>query len=622
MCGIFGAWPAANPALLERCARRLTHRGPDGFGSYIDAEHGVFLALCRLAVIDLSDRGKQPMCNEDGSVWITFNGEIYNYREIRQQLIQLGHTFRSDTDTETIVHGYEEWGMGCLERLRGMFAFCIWDTKRQTLTLARDRLGIKPLYYCDQQDRIAFASEIKALMAVPWVERSVSFSGLCQFLQHGYVSGPQSIWNGVLQLPPGHYLNVNLARGTRELTRYWELSGETQHWEEDAAIARLEELLASSVSEHLISDVPVGVFLSGGLDSSTITSYAAPLSPRINTYSIGFEGWEGNELSAARKVADHYGTTHHEGIITRARFPELRNVYAAFEQPLADSSVLPTHLLSELARESSTVALSGDGGDELFGGYNWYEAVQPTPRKRMSWMAESARRALSLGKPWPYGCANQFEQFGLLTCPSFALAEITTLFPQLAGANAHPPDVDALFRPFTRPDLEPIKRWQNVDVNAFLVDDNLLRVDRCSMAHSLEVRVPLLDHRLAEFAFSLPDDLRIRRGEKKYLLKRVLQHKFPAGVLDRPKQGFSFPVDRFWPIDEMLDEVRNGTMRRTGFIDAGALDGILADRSQSNWRLKLWMLAVLERWASHWVLGDLSANKWHPASDPLLPVRT
>jgi asparagine synthase (glutamine-hydrolysing) len=617
VCGIFGSYPAPNPSVLESCARRLSHRGPDGFSSYYDAAQSLFLAHCRLAIIDISDRGRQPLCNEDGTIWVTFNGEIYNFAELREELVHLGHQFKSATDTEVIVHGYEQWGPDCVERFRGMFAFCVWDAGTKTLFMCRDRLGIKPLFYCEHSGHFAFASEIKALIALPWMEHKVNIGSLRRFLQHGYVQGPESIWLGISHLPPAHCLTIDLASGRKTLSRYWDLNLQTERWNESSARERLHELLRSSIREHMISDVPLGVFLSGGLDSSALTVYAAGVSPQLNTFSIGFDGWENDEQEAARNVATYCHTTHHQAVVTKGRLAELRAIYAALDEPLADSSVIPTHLLCSMARKQVTVALSGDGGDEILGGYAWYFGIRKTVRKRLSWMLQSLKRQISYGAPWPYGCANELEQFGLLTCPSFSNAELEGLFPDLAGESANLVEGEAvdLFGEFYRSDIEPSKRWQYVDLNAFLVSDNLVRVDRCSMSHGLEVRVPFLDHRIVEFAFSLPEHLRLNGSDGKYILRRLLDGQVPQEVVNKRKQGFSFPIEKYWPIEEMVEEIQNGTMQKQGFICREALKRLLSDRRHGNWAIKVWLLAVLERWCSHWLLGDVAANPWHPASD-------
>jgi asparagine synthase (glutamine-hydrolysing) len=559
------------------------------------------------------------MCNEDGTIWVTFNGEIYNFAELRLELVRLGHQFKSATDTEVIVHGYEQWGAGCVQRFRGMFAFCVWDSNARTLFLGRDRLGIKPLFYCEHAGQFAFASETKALIALPGMRHTVHGASLRRFLQHGYVPGAESIWLGIHRLLPAHCLTIDLASGRKALSRYWDLNLKTERWNESTATERLDELLQSSVNEHLISDVPLGVFLSGGLDSSTLTAYGSRGST-LKTFSIGFEGWEDDEQEAARTVARHCRTTHHEAVVTKDRLAELRAIFGALDEPLADSSVIPTQLLCGLTRNQVTVALSGDGGDEILGGYNWYFGIEKTVRKRLSWLLESLKRRVSYGAEWPYGCANEFEQFGLLTCPSFCNAELDELFPQLAEESTNLVEREAaeVFRAFHRSDVEPIKRWQYVDLNAFLVDDNLIRVDRCSMVHGLEVRVPFLDHRLVEFAFSLPESLRVHQGQGKYVLRRLLNGKVPADVVNKPKQGFSFPIARYWPIEAMVAEIRSGTMQKQGFVRREPLERLLTDRRQSNWGVKVWLLAVLERWCGHWLLGDVAANPWHPASDRLV----
>lgn len=602
MCGIFGLVGIRAPDPRAH-ALRLKHRGPDGFGEYASAGAPVYLGHCRLAILDLTDQGRQPMSNEDGTVWITYNGEVYNFRELQRELVARGHVFRSRSDTEAIVHAYEEWGPACFSRLRGMFALGIWDEPRRRLVLARDRLGIKPLHYWHGPGGLAFASEPKALLGLPGLGRAVDPRALASYLLYGYVAGADSIWSGLRRLLPGEYAVYSEPDGRLERQAYWALDPAPRPWSEAEALERLQELLRASVADCLVSDVPVSVFLSGGIDSTTVASFASRLQPGIGSCSVGFEGWGSCELEAAARTAAVIGSRHSEARVGLQTFAGLDRVFDRFDEPLADTAIVPTDLVSQVARKVSKVVMSGDGGDEAFGGYAWYaQTVFCRRRKRVAFLLEPLLRALGLASTRLGRRCSDLHHYRRMASPGFELPEIRRLSALPAG-DALPADEAALYRRHDRPGLGGALRWQYIDAMTYLTDNNLLRVDKASMGHGLEVRVPLLDHALVEFAFSLPESLRVAAGEQKVLLRRLLG---PAGlghVLPLRKQGFSCPVNLYRSAASMVADVEACALADTGVLRGDPLRAFLRHAGDGSQSHRLWQLWVLDRWARRWLAG-------------------
>ena len=618
MCGIYGAFStdAERPIradVLERMAHALAHRGPDGGGRHLTGSFG--MGMCRLSIIDLTG-GDQPMSNEDGTVWVVFNGEIYNYRELTADLIARGHRFATASDTEVLVHLYEEYGERCVEPLRGMFAYAIWDGARRELLLGRDRLGIKPLFYAATPAGFLFGSELKALIQSPWLSPRLDRRGLTAYLQYGYVPDPLSILDGVAKVPPGHTLSIRSGRPGVPL-RYWQPTG---HFKAEAAaggeaqIAEdLWERLEEAVRFHLVSDVPVGAFLSGGVDSTAVVSIMARATRRpIKTFSVGFREDRYNELPHARQVAQAYGTEHHELLVEPNDLKVLEELLSSFDEPFADSSAIPTYLVSRLARQHVKVVLSGDGGDELFAGYDRY--VVDHRRRYLGLLGDmgfgaALRTASAL---LPVGCGrNTLYNLSLPRLQRYA--DAVSLFPRQA-LRAILPDADASrvdIASLADPDLDALSQLQDLDLKTYLPGDILTKLDRMSMANSLEARVPLLDHPLVEFACSLPPELRLRAGITKYLLKRALDGRVPAEALTRPKQGFAVPLESWFSgsvpgffRDELGDSSR---LTDIGIQRPGL--GRLLDRFEQTHRRdyceRLWALTVLNR-ALQRLLGPAS----------------
>ena len=597
MCGIFGYIGRPRPpGELEAAARTLAHRGPDGFGQYSDAGGQVYLGHTRLAILDLSDRSAQPMSSPDGRYYLVFNGELCNFRELRGPLEQAGWRFATSGDTEVLLAAWATWGRECLPKLSGMFAFAVWDAVDRRLTLVRDRLGIKPLYVDRRAGLFAFASEAKALLALPGSRREIHGPALAGFLRTSYVAGRPSIWEGIERLRPGEWLERSLDTGAEQTGRYWSLEPRQHDWTAEQAETELEALLDTITRQELVADVPVGVLLSGGLDSGLVASAAARADSRLQSFSIGFDGWSGSEVDDARRTAERLGLSNTAYSVGPADQPRIASVLECFDEPLADNAVVPTEAVCRLARKDVTVALSGDGGDELFGGYTWYGHLRRRPvRRKAAFLFETLRRKLGWGRPWPAACTSYSEYHGFLTCPSFDREGIRRLFPWLRE------DIPETATPHDH----SLAGWRKFDVNGYLVDNNLARLDTLSMAHGLEVRVPLLDHRLVEFAFSLPDALCLAGSETKVLLRRLASRRLPARVAEKPKQGFSFPLAAVWPLAAMAECVRQGNLVRDGVL-CGRAFGRLAEQSgQGHWPNQVWILAALETWYSRWIVRSL-----------------
>ncbi|HEY3964467.1 MAG TPA: asparagine synthase (glutamine-hydrolyzing) [Planctomycetaceae bacterium] len=603
MCGLFGLVGRADRDKLVECARMLSHRGPDAFSSYSDEKWPVFLAHCRLSIIDLSDRALQPMSSHDGQVCLVFNGEIYNFRALRTELEQLGRRFRTDSDTEVILHAYEVWGSKCLERLTGMFAIGIWDRRRNQLLLARDRLGIKPLYVYRGHKTIAFASEPKALVGLPDYNPEIDQHGLVTYLLYGYVIGRPSIWRDIERLPPGSWAVYDLSAERWTEGIYWKLENQPQDWTLEDATDRMQDLLDTVVADHMVADVPVGVMLSGGLDSSLIAASAARARPAVQTFTIGFAGWDLSETDDASAVANYLRLPHHVHVLDMSTFGNPQRVLDLFDEPLADTGIFPTATACEMARQHATVALSGDGGDELFGGYVWYLQLEALPmRRKLAYFVESFRRQMGVGRVWPQGVANRGEYYRFLNAPSFNLDEMAALFPWLDQARSRE-ILEAISNNVVPRGCGRYRRWQLYDAGKYLIDNNLTRVDRSSMAFGLEVRVPFLDHRIVEFAFSLPEHLCIADSETKVLLRHLANRRLPPHNVAKLKQGFSCPIERYWPAKEMAASVRGGTLVSEEIVSRNQVDHLLDGSGFSNTPYQIWVLAALERWSQRWLCG-------------------
>jgi len=637
MCGIVGIAHAdrqhpVDLVLLRRMAAVLAHRGPDADGFY--AGPGVALGHRRLSIIDLST-GDQPLANEDGTVVVVFNGEVYNFRELRAELEARGHRFATRSDTEAIVHAYEEFGEGCVGRFRGMFAFALWDATRRRLLLARDRVGKKPLYFAGDGERLCFASELKALLQDPTLKRVVDLEALDDFFAFGAVPAPRTILQGIAQLPPAHYLVWE--RGTVRVAEYWDVSyGDFVPRTEEETLEAFGEVFDEAVRLRMLSDVPLGAFLSGGVDSSAVVAAMARHADRpVATTSVGFVERAYSELDHARTVAQAVGSDHHE-VLVRPRAAEvLPRLVWHLDEPFADSSALPTYYVSQAARQRVTVALSGDGGDEVFAGYQRRYGLNRWEGRLRRWLPAWLREGVlgPISRIYPkadwlprplrakYLLANlgvsferaYFSDISLLRPEEKARAYTPQFRAELGGRDA--------FADFARhfqkvEGLDPLTRLLYVDLKTWLPNDILVKVDRMSMATSLEVRSPLLDHKVIEFAATVPPELKFRGGVSKYLLKRHLDGVVPRSVVHRRKQGFEIPLARWLRGDlrgmaeELLLSPRalgRGYLRPEAIRTLwGSHQRGLRDRSAH-----LWALMVLELW--HRTFLD------QPAQGPVAP---
>jgi asparagine synthase (glutamine-hydrolysing) len=559
MCGIAGiVSPSVKKPALWPMIGALHHRGPDDWG---DWGNGLCaLGHRRLAIIDLSQQGKQPLPNEDKSVWIVFNGEVYNYHLLRIELESQGHRFRSQSDTEVIVHAYENWGTDCLQRLRGMFAFAIWDERKRRLFLARDRVGKKPLFYADLGNQFIFASELQALLANSDVPREVDLAGIDEYLSWGYIPAPRTGFRHISKLTPAHYLTLDVEpQGWKIRTeRYWDLSYLPKlSVTENEAAEQLRDKLTEAVRCRLISDVPLGAFLSGGVDSSIVVGLMAQVSSSpLRTFSIGFDEADYNELGYAREVAKRWGTHHTELIVKPDALAVLPTLVRHYGEPYADSSAVPTFYLAQLTRSAVTVALTGDGGDENFAGYERYLANRLAERfacnRTGAWTAARLGKVLpdSINPRNPFRRAKRFlsvafenmpdrygKWVGFFTPPAKALLYNPAFARITSGSGSW---MTALWD--STVELNPIDAAMAVDIKSYLPYDLLVKIDIASMANSLETRCPFLDHEVLKFAASLPANLKQRGFQTKYLLKRTFANLLPRDNLVRRKMGFGIPV--------------------------------------------------------------------------------
>ena len=606
-------------AWLGEAAALLRHRGPDDEGLLV--EPGAGLAFRRLAIVDVA-AGHQPLSNEDGTVWIAFNGEIYNHTALRVELERAGHRYRTHSDTETLVHAYEEWGPGFVKRLHGMFAFAIWDRPRRRLFVARDHVGIKPLYWTRANGAFVCASEIKALFAFPGVERTPDLDAVVQHLTLRYAAAPRTMFAGIHKLPPGHQLIVE--QGEPQIERWWRAEYEPKQPLGDAdALADVERRLTDSIKSHLMSEVPLGALLSGGVDSSLVVALMSRLSDRpVRTFSVGFDAPGAyNELPFARRVAQHCRTQHHELVVGAGDIlRELPSLVWHQDEPMSEPAAIPTAMVARLARQSVTVVLTGEGGDELFAGYPKY-AVEPWAR-RLAGLPGPLREAFLTGivDRLPF----RFRKLQVVGRSARFRDEPERLAAWFAGfvgaererlmATTLSSRVAAGTEPFRRalsdsPAATGLDRMLDVDLRVWLADDLLVKMDKMSMAASVEARVPLLDLPLIEWAMRLEATHKIRGLEGKVLLKRLARKLLPAEVVDRPKVGFSVPLSPWFrgELRELLaDTLLSQCCLARGWFEPAALRATVDDHlsGRRDRARELWTLLTLELWHRTWIDGD------------------
>jgi len=642
MCGIAGLMDtrgrrAIDRDLLVAMTDRIAHRGPDGDGFHLGA--GIGLGHRRLAIIDVAS-GQQPLYNEDGTVAVSFNGEIYNFQELATELAAKGHRFRTHCDTEVIVHAWEEWGERCVDRFRGMFAFAIWDENRETLFLARDRLGKKPLYYALLDDgMLLFASELKALLVHPELPRRLDPTAVEDFFAYGYVPETKSIYRDVAKLAPAHHLTVRRGQKIPPPVEYWDLAcREDGPKREDEACEQLVAMLQDAVKVRLISEVPLGAFLSGGVDSSAVVALMAEGSQEpVNSFSIGFKQAEYDETAYADQVARQFHTRHFSRTVDADDFDLVSRLAGIYDEPFADASAIPTFRVCALAREHVTVALSGDGGDELLAGYRRYRWHAGEERIR-GMFPDAVRRSLfgTLGRLYPKAdwaprrfrakstllelAASSLEGYFLnvSTLNDTVRGQLYTprFTRELQGYHAR----EQLVRTFGKaPTDDPLMRAQYADIKTYLPGDILTKVDRASMASSLEVRAPLLDHRFVEWSAGLPAGLKLHDGVGKYVFKRALESRLPHNILYRPKQGFAVPLAAWFrgPLSRRVRQAASSArLAETGWFDTGFI-GKAVEQHIAGLRdhsTMLWSLLMFEAFLSDVHDGNSAGPR--PATAP------
>jgi asparagine synthase (glutamine-hydrolysing) len=628
MCGICGIYTPHTSGVDYRTLQKMTdaivHRGPDDSGYFIDKSIG--LGMRRLSIIDL-ESGHQPIYNEDETIWIIFNGEIYNYKMLRPLLEQNGHQFSTESDTEVILHLYEDFGEDCVSRLNGMFAFAIWDSTKKRLFLARDRIGIKPLHYAEVNDGIIFGSEIKSILQDQRVLRKVNSHALRQYLGFEYVPGSETMFQGIFKLLPGHILTFD--HNGLSIREYWDLNypEKITYQPLDVLTKILGDRLKKSIEMRMISDVPLGAFLSGGIDSSSIVGIMSEISDQpVRTFSIGFDDESYNELNYARKVAELFNTEHREAIITPDVVDLVHTIIRYLDEPLADVSVFPTYLVSQLAASNVKVVLSGDGGDEIFAGYDWYKASKADsyyhrlprtlrnsvgyivnaipPTKKKKGLVNEIKRFVE-GVKNPDALHHIRWQYFITDNEPESLMSEEHRKSDLQERLSNP--VNFYYVQNSAPDR--LSREQFVDIKMYLPDDILVKVDRMSMANSLEVRVPFLDYSFVEFAATIPSNLKLRGMVSKYILKKTMARMLPNEILYRKKQGFSIPMKN-WLKDELQDlmfELLSARrMRESGFFNEDYTKKIIQQHIEGkrNNAHQIWSLMLFNLWREKYILQE------------------
>jgi len=630
MCGIVGIFTNKNNVTSDNVVQMketLAHRGPDDSGLYISKRKNLAFGHTRLSIIDLSEKGSQPMSNDNGDIWVSFNGEIYNFMEIREELSALGTSFKSSSDTEVIVKSYEKWGIRCLERFIGMFAIAIWDERNEVLYLVRDRIGVKPLYYYKSENLLLFGSELRALIKHPSFRKEIDSEAVSLFLKYSYIPCPKTIYKNCFKLDPGHYLTVSKNNFTKD--KYWDISdyylGVKSRPDENAVLDELERLMIDSFRLRLVSDVPVGMFLSGGIDSSLVTALLqSHSSEKIKTFTIGFYEQNRNEAENAKKIAGYLGTEHREHYFSESEAAELvSKLPEIFDEPFGDNSALPTYLISNYAVNNVKVALSADGGDELFGGYQRYLKLYRIFNSPgfMSFLYKHAGSVLEhsdLKKLF----GNKYEKISRFLklhnlrsdCESLKAYDLLSSYWEereiselmaITATQGNYNNFEAYFTgQFETMDL--ISKMMLTDAKTYLPDFILTKVDRCSMSVSLEAREPFLDHRLIEFIAKLPVDLKIQNGTTKVLARKILKKYIPEEYISTRKQGFGIPVNKWLRsadfqnfINEYLNEDK---ISRDGIFNPATVARYKKEFYDYNIShgQRIWNLLMFQMWKAKW----------------------
>ncbi len=581
MCGILAISSPKDTLAYTTVAKMLnsiSHRGKDFAGIEHISKHNVWIAHARLSLIDLSSRANQPMTNEDGNLYLSFNGEIYNFRELRSDLIQLGHTFKSHSDAEVILHGYEAWGVSLLERLNGMFAFVIYNAQNNEFFCARDRFGIKPLYYAIFKNNLIVSSEIKPILQFPGFTPKINYTSICEYLTYRYIPSPHTIYQDIYKLPPAHYFIYRNNR-IEQAIEYWQLQF-NESLNTGNLLQEIEYRIEETVKKHLISDVPVGIFLSGGIDSSVVAMMSKRLGYHAQAFNIGFTNWNKSEHIAAQQIAQSLGLDIKTKILEPATIDNISESVYFYDEPIADISIVPTFEISRWASQHVHTVLSGEGGDELFAGYTWHQQLM-----KQLWLLKWKKDSL----------VNFYAQS--MAMGLFDKKELKQIIhPSLH--NHIPDDEFHFYRKHLIQHIHPLKAIQYLDLKTFLAELVLTKVDRSSMAHTLEVRVPLLDHQLVEFMFSLSPKMYFSFKQSKFLLRKLLANKIPRHILHAPKQGFVGP-DHFYQQNEWYKKyLSDSQLVKHQIFSKNTINHYF----NTNQYWKLWKILILENWFRKWMI--------------------
>lgn len=589
MCGILGHIELSkhiNQEVFNQMLNTLIHRGPDDSGVFMNANHNIALGHRRLSFLDLSEAGKQPLYNADKTIWITFNGEIYNYLEIKEELKSC-YSFTSKTDTEVILAAYQTWGIEFVHKLKGMFAFALYDEIQKKIYLVRDRFGIKPLYYFKQNNTIIFASEIKAIMASGLVSKTIDYTAFADYFVYRYIPSPKTIWQNIYKVPPATYLEIDTTTLNLTENEYWKLKSQTNQIDTNNFIADIGSILTQSVKEHTRADVPVGSFLSGGYDSSALVHYMKSLGQNPKTFSIGFSNWEKSEDQFAKIVAEYLQVENEAIVVDEKSLAYVDSMPDVYDEPIADISIIPTYLVSKLARKKVKAVLSGEGADEIFGGYTWQHDFMERQSKN-NWIKKLFGKKAEKDTVSFYAKAMAMGWFDQEELKRM-------LHPHLHSSI--PEDVHWFYRKHFNNSLSPLKSIQYLDMKCFMAELVLTKVDRASMANSLEVRVPFLDHTLFEKVFSVSEKVYYKRTQTKFLLFENIKRFLPERILARKKQGFVGPDAYYMDIEFYKQQLSNSALVKHQIIRQEYLDELL--KETYNW--KLWKILIMEKWFRRWI---------------------
>ncbi|MCO5260552.1 MAG: asparagine synthase (glutamine-hydrolyzing) [Crocinitomicaceae bacterium] len=591
MCGITGYINLKEPVskdIIQQMTDTLTHRGPDGEGIYVNEQQNLAFGHRRLSFLDLSEQGAQPMKDSSTQVVITFNGEIYNFLDLREDL-KNSYSFKTNTDTEVILAAYKKWGIDCINHLKGMFAFALYDINLNKLFLIRDRFGIKPLYYTIQEGKCLFASELKAIHKVNLIPQKIDFSSFADYFVYRYIPSPKTIWEGVNKLPAAHYVEINLSDLSIQLKEYWKLNlNSLNNSPKTEVIKKTGELLKESIKEHIYADVPIGSFLSGGYDSSALVHYMRELDQKPNTFSIGFSKWEKSEDQYAKIVANHLGVENKSVIADEHSLNLVDKMAMVYDEPIADISIVPTFMVSQLAREKVKAVVSGEGADELFGGYTWQHDFF-----HRSYPSSFRSKVARFFKPKQHPVDFYAQAMAMGWFDKNELKKM--LQPHLHSYI--PDDVHWFYRQHFDKTATPLKSIQLMDIKCFMGELVLTKIDRASMANSLEVRVPFLNHKLFEYIFSLPEKQYFKPTQTKYLLYENIKNHLPTSILNRKKQGFVGPDAYYMDIDWYRTQLKNSKLVELNIVKQSYIDNLL--KETYNW--KLWKLLIMEKWVQKWM---------------------